>query len=427
MSSNEKIRKFCFTQKIKIVMKIGLKKEDKALIDKRVLLTPLQCKEIKIKCPKISLFVQRSTMRCYRDEEYEECGIELVDSVEDCDIIFGINEALIEELFPKKTFFFFSKILKKQTCNLELLRTLLAKNIRMIDYECLTNNLGFRLIGFGRFAGIVGAYNTLYAYGKRMKSFDLKRAYLCKDRTEMENELSKVKLPNDFKLVMTGDGRVAMGALEILNQISSLKRVNVTQFLNETFDEPVFVQLTCEDYNKRKDNQKFTLKEFFNDPTPFESTFMLYACKADVYISSHFWHSKSPYIFTRNDAKSKDFKIKVIGDISCDINGPIASTLRPSTIDEPLYGYNPQTESEVNFDDENSITVMAVDNLPCELPRDSSEDFGREFINKILPHLLNGDTENILERGTICKNGTLNGYFHNLNEFVYKDVTMIRL
>ena len=373
----------------------------------------------------IDLVVQKSPKRCFKDEEYEKLGIDLVDSIEDSDVILGMSEVYIEVLLPKKTYFFSINILKQQPHTRELLRTLLAKNITMIDYECLTNNLGFRLIGFGRFAGIVGAYNTFYAYGKRMKCFDLKRAYECKDRAEMETELSKVKLPKDFRLVMTGDGRVAMGALEIIEKLK-LKRVNVTQFLNETFDEPIFVQLTCEDYNKRKDGEKFTLQEFFSDPSPFESTFMLYASKADVYISSHFWHSKSPYIFTRNEAKSKDFKIKVIGDISCDINGPIASTLRPSTIDEPLYGYDPQTECEVNYDDENSITVMAVDNLPCELPRDSSEDFGREFINKILPHLLNGDRENILERATICKSGTLNGFFKYLNEFIYKDVTLIR-
>ena len=406
-------------------MKIGIIREGKIPKDERAPFSPKQCKEIKEIYPEIHLVVQRSRVRRFRDEEYEECGVEMVDTVADCDVLLGVKEVPINELIPNKIYFFFSHTIKQQSHNRELLRTLLAKNITMIDYECLTNNLGFRLIGFGRFAGIVGAYNTFYAYGKRMKCFDLKRAYECKDRTEMETELSKVKLPKDFRLVMTGDGRVAMGALEIIEKLQ-LKRVNVTQFLHETFDEPIFVQLTCEDYNKRKDGGKFTLQEFFSDPSPFESTFMLYACKVDVYISSHFWHSKSPYIFTRSDAKSKDFKIKVIGDISCDINGPIASTLRPSTIDEPLYGYDPQMECEVNYDDENSITVMAVDNLPCELPRDSSEDFGREFINKILPHLLNGDRENILERATICKSGTLNGFFKCLNQFIYKDVTLIR-
>jgi saccharopine dehydrogenase (NAD+, L-lysine forming) len=405
-------------------LKIGIIKEGKIPKDERTPFSPQQCQEIKQNYPQIRLVVQRSRVRRFKDEEYAECGIELVDNVDDCDVLLGVKEVPTQELIKNKIYFFFSHTIKQQPHNRDLLRTLLAKNITMIDYECLTNNLGFRLIGFGRYAGIVGCYNTFYAYGKRMKSFDLKRAYECKDRAEMESELTKVKLPNDFRLVMTGDGRVANGVLEIISKLQ-LKRVNVTQFLNEsTFNEPVFVQLTCEDYNKRKDGEKFSLKEFFADPTPYESTFMLYAYKADMYISSHFWNSKSPYIFTRSDVKSKDFKIKVIGDISCDINGPVASTLRPSTIEEPLYGYDPHLESEVNFDAENAITVMAVDNLPCELPRDSSEDFGREFMSKILPHLLNGDTENILERATICKNANLSSNHKHLIDFVNKGISI---
>ena len=398
-------------------MKLGIILEGKIPKEERVLLTPQQCKEIKQNYPQIRLVVQRSRVRRFKDEEYAECGIELVDNVDDCDVLLGVKEVPTQELIKNKIYFFFSHTIKQQPHNRDLLRTLLAKNITMIDYECLTNNLGFRLIGFGRYAGIVGCYNTFYAYGKRMKSFNLKRAYECKDRAEMESELTKVKLPNDFRLVMTGDGRVANGVLEIISTLQ-LKRVNVTQFLSEsTFNEPVFVQLTCEDYNKRIDGEKFSLKEFFADPTPYESTFMLYACKADMYISSHYWNSKSPFIFTRSDAKSKEFKIKVIGDISCDINGPVASTLRPSTIEEPMYGYDPHFESEVNFDAENAITVMAVDNLPCELPKDASEDFGDEFIKKVLPHLFNNDKERVLERATICTNGELNKFFEYLSDY----------
>jgi alanine dehydrogenase len=398
-------------------MKFGIIKEGKIPVDERAPFSPKQCQEIKEKYPQIQIVVQKSDIRRFKNEEYELFGIELVDSVEDCDILLGVKEVPKEDLIANKIYFFFSHTIKQQPYNRELLKCLLAKNITMVDYECLTNTLGFRLIGFGRYAGIVGCYNTFFAYGKRTKTYELKRAYQCVDRTEMESELAKVKLPNNYKIVMTGDGRVANGALEIIYKLG-LKRVTVQQFLNETFSEPVYVQLPCNDYNKRKDNQSFTLKEFFSDPTPFESTFMLYAQQADCYIACHYWHSKSPLIFTRNDAKSPQFRIKVIGDISCDINGPVASTLFASTIEEPLYGYNPFTEVETQFDDQDAITIMSVDNLPNELPRDSSEDFGREFIGKILPHLLNDDQEKIIERATICEKAKLTQYHEYLNEFV---------
>ena len=399
-------------------MKICIIREGKLPPDERVPLSPVQCKEIVTKYPSIQIVVQKSSIRRFKDEEYAQNGLELVDSVDNCDILLGVKEVQIEDLIANKIYFFFSHTIKQQPHNRDLLKTLLAKNITMIDYECLTNSLGFRLIGFGRYAGIVGCYNTLYAYGHRTGSYDLKRAYKCADRAEMEAELGKVKLPANYKIVMTGDGRVANGALEILQKLA-IRRVTVDEFLNKTFEEPVYVQLPCDDYNKRLDNEPFKLQEFFNNPEPYESTFSRYSRVADMYMSCHFWHPKSPFIFTRSDAKSSDFKIKIIGDISCDVDGPVASTIRSSTIEHPLYGYNPHTESEVDFADKNAICVMAVDNLPCELPKDASEDFGHEFINKILPHLLDkNDRERVIEKATICRDGQLTMPYLYLSDYV---------
>jgi saccharopine dehydrogenase (NAD+, L-lysine-forming) len=398
-------------------MKIGLIKEGKIPKDERAPLSPEQCKEIIQSYPEIQLVVQRSPIRRFRDKEYEECGVELVDTVDDCDVILGVKEVPILELISDKIYLFFSHTIKQQKHNRDLLKALLSKNITMIDYECLTNNLGFRLIGFGRFAGIVGCYNTFYAYGKRVKTFDLKRAYMCKDRTEMDIELNKIKLPNDFKLVMTGDGRVANGSLEILEKLK-IKRVNVSEFLNEAFNEPVYVQLSCGDYNQRIDGGDFVLDQFFKDPKPYLSTFEKFTKVAHVYISTHFWHSESPLIFTAQAAQAHDCKIQVVGDISCDVNGPIVSTIKTSTIEIPLYGYNPKTDSESDcYDSAESFTVMAVDNLPCELPKDASVEFGKEFINKILPHFFNNDKDSVLERATICKNGKLMEKFYYLTDY----------
>ncbi|MGB0881503.1 MAG: NAD(P)-dependent oxidoreductase [Vicingaceae bacterium] len=397
-------------------MKIGVIKEGKTPPDERVPLSPKQCKEIIDTYPNIELVVQKSNIRRFKDEEYANFGLTLVDNVDDCDVLAGVKEVPINQLIANKKYFYFSHTTKKQPYNRELLKTMIAKNITMIDYEGLTNERGTRLIGFGKYAGIVGTYNSFYALGQRTGNFDLKRAYLCEDREEMEGEMSKIKLPNDYKIIITGGGRVASGILEILEKLN-IKKVSTQDFLNNNYNEPVFAQAQVDDYYKKKDGSNFTKSDVYNNPQEFEGDFMKFAKVADMYISGHFWDSNAPYIFTREDAKSPDFNIKVVGDISCDIDTAVASTIRPTTIAEPLYGYNPQTESEIAFDDENAITVMVVDNLPCELPKDASADFGREFIDKILPHLLD-DKENVIKRATICAEGDLTPDHEFLRDYV---------
>jgi len=399
-------------------MKIGIIKEGKTPPDERVALSPEQCKEITEKYPNLNLVVQNSNVRRFKAEEYIKNGITMVDSVTDCDVLIGVKEVPIPELIENKKYFYFSHTTKQQPYNKELLKTMIAKNITMVDYEGLTNAKGKRLIGFGKYAGIVGAYNSFYAYGKRSGNFDLKRAYLCEDRAEMEREFPKIKLPTDYKIIITGGGRVATGAMEILNKLN-IKKVNAEDFISSKFNEPVYTQIFVEDYNKRTDGAAFTRQDFYKAPSGFESNFMRFAKVANMYISCHFWDSKSPFIFTREDAKSPNFNIKVIGDVSCDIDGPVASTLRPSTILDPIYGYDAANEKETAFNAENTITVMAVDNLPCELPKDASADFGREFIDHILPNLID-DKDNVIARATICANGDLTSDHDFLRDYVSK-------
>lgn len=402
-------------------MKIGVLKEGKIPPDERVPLSPIQCKEIIDKYPNVNLVVQKSDVRRITEQEYIEQGIELVDNVDDCDIILGVKEVPKKDLIPNKTYFYFSHTIKKQSYNRDLLLEMLNKNITMVDYETLTNAKGNRLIGFGKYAGIVGCYNSFYAYGKRTGKFDLKRAYQCVDRAEMEAEIPKINLPNDYKIVITGGGRVATGIIEILNKIN-IKKVSAQEILNNTYSEPVYAQLLVDDYYKMKDDSSFKRSDVYKTPEKFERDFMKFAKIADMYISGHFWDNKAPYIFTREDAKNSEFKIKVVGDVSCDIDTAVACTIRPSTIANPLYGYDANNEKETNFDNENAITVMAVDNLPCELPRDASADFGREFIDKILPHLID-DKEQVIERATICKNGNLMPKYEYLRDYVNGEIT----
>jgi len=396
-------------------MKIGVLKEEKLPADKRVPLTPIQCKKIIDNYPNVKIVIKSCDIRCFSDELYIKEGIEVVNDLDDCDVLLGVKEVPVDSLIANKTYLYFSHIIKAQPYNRSLLLKMLELNIRMIDYEVIKDLQGRRLIGFGKFAGIVGAYNTFLTYGLKMDRYYLKPAYKCFDRIEIEKELHQVKL-NREKIIVTGHGRVGQGILEIIKKLN-IREVSVAEFLNNEFDEPVFVHLKTMDYNIRKDSQILGKEDFYNNPSLYRSSFMKYVEKADIFIAGHFYSTGSPYLFTREDAKSSLFNLKVIGDISCDINGPVASTVRSSTIQDPIYGYNVNTESEDNFKNKNVVAVMAVDNLPCELPRDSSEYFGDKIIEELLPLLIN-DQEKIIERATICQNGNLTPYFAYLQAFV---------
>jgi alanine dehydrogenase len=398
--------------------KIGIIREGKTPPDERVPLTPAQCKTVMETYDEVEIVVEASPIRAFKDEDYLKAGVNVVKDVSDCSILLGVKEVPLEMLIPNKTYFFFSHTYKKQPYNRELLRTILDKKIRLIDYEVLTSDAGPRLIGFGRYAGIVGAYNALLAAGKKLGRFNLKPAHQCENRKEVERELTKIDLPADFKIVLTGKGRVAGGAMEILN-LAEIQNVSPEAFLSQSFNEPVYAQLGVEHYNKKKDGSSFAKSEFYAHPERFDSDFFRYAEVADMYIPCHYWDANAPFIFTREDAKKPEFNVKVVADISCDIDGPVASTLRPSTIADPLYGYDAQAEAEVDFMNENAIGVMAVDNLPCELPKDASEDFGEELIKKILPELLGKRESSVIRRATQTDlDGNLTPDFSYLQDYV---------
>jgi saccharopine dehydrogenase (NAD+, L-lysine-forming) len=400
-------------------IKLGIIREGKVPPDFRVPLTPKQCKTIETIYPNVKVQVQRSPIRTFKDSEYAEQGIELVDSLQDCDIIFGVKEVQIADLIPNKTFVFFSHTIKKQPYNRALLQAILDKKIRLIDYEVLKDKNNIRIIGFGRYAGIVGCYNAFLTYGLKSGTFELKPAHLCHDRKEVEEELKKVVLPNNFRVVMTGFGRVGHGAKEIIDLLP-IKEVSPEEYLSNEFNEPVYTQLEVEDYYARLDGSAFVKKEFYTQPELFKSTFDRYVPLSDMYIPCHFWSSKAPVILPNNVLLENPRRLKVIADVSCDVNGPIASTIRSSKIGDSIYGYNPDTQAEVDFRDENAIAVMAVDNLPCELPKDASEDFGNELLKNVLPALFGEDPDRIIERASETNlNGELTAEFKYLEDYVF--------
>lgn len=397
-------------------LKLGIIREGKNPPDKRVPFTPVQTEEIEQRFPHMKVVVQKSPLRCFNDSEYKELDIEVADDVAHCDVLMGIKEVPVDQLVASKTYLFFSHTIKKQPYNKKLLKEILKKKIRLIDYETLTDRLGNRMVAFGRFAGIVGAFNGLWTYGKRYNAFNLRRAFECFDINDLKLELRKVALP-PVKIILTGAGRVGKGAMETLDT-AGIRKVTPADFLTHTFHEPVYVQLGSGDYHIRKDGGHFNREEFHKHPERYTSDFLKYTKVADILMAGAFWNPKAPVLFTTEDMKSSDFKIKVIADITCDIGGSIPSTKKASTIADPIYDYNPATDSiEPPVSHEKLITVMAVDNLPCELPRSASEEFGRDLIDKILPLFLNDDPDAILHRATIAKGGELTDTFAYLSDY----------
>lgn len=397
-------------------MKFGIIREGKNPPDKRVPFAPKQVAQLKQTYPNLEMVVQSSPIRCFEDAAYASEGVEMVDSVSDCDVVFGVKEVPYDMLADGKTMLFFSHTIKKQPYNRDLLREVLRKKVRLIDYETLTYPNGFRVLGFGRYAGIVGAYNALIAHGKRYNSFELKPAYLCEDMKEMGREMEKVVLGN-AKIIISGGGKVANGSKETLNA-AGIREVTIPEFLNDEFDEPVYCNADILDYHEIGGKAPANFAEFVKDTTIWENTFTKFTKVADIFISAHFWDNKSAHFFTEEDVRSIDFNVKVVADITCDIKGSVPTTLRPSTIEEPIYGYDRFTGKEAEPFAENSITIMAVDNLPCEVPKDASEGFGTDLMEKIVPLFLRDDPERILERATIAQNGKLTEYFSYLQDYV---------
>ena len=396
--------------------KFALIKERKTPPDRRVVFSPEKLKDAVKQFPEARFLVESSDIRVFSDEEYRQAGFEVTKDISSCDVMLGVKEVPLPHLIPGKKYFFFSHTIKKQPYNRDLLREILKKNIELYDHEVIINESGGRLIGFGRYAGLVGAYNGFRGIGLKNGIFELPKAESLPDLNAMLAELDKVSIPA-LKIVLTGSGKVAHGAREILDHLE-INKVEVDEFLNGNFEGPVYCHIDVLDYNQRKDGSQGSNSDFYRHPELYESNFKRFTQKADFFIAGHFYGEGAPVFFSTEDAKSPNFKIKYIADISCDIAGPIASTIRPSTIAEPFYGYDPQEEREVDFREERAIMVMAVDNLPCELPRDASEGFGEMFLSIVLPAFFNGDEEGILERARMTKAGKLTPRFEYLKDYV---------
>lgn len=397
-------------------MKFAIIKERKNPPDRRVVFSPETLAQARAQFPEADFVIESSDIRIFPDDAYTKLGFQVTDDVSDADVLIGVKEVPIAHLIPNKTYFFFSHTIKKQPYNRALLVAMLDKHIEMYDHETIVRKNNMRLIGFGRYAGLVGAYNGFRALGLRDALFHLPKVETLADLEAVKLELNKISIPN-MKILLSGTGKVARGAKEILDHLG-IAQVSDALYLTSEFTEPVYCMVDVMEYAKRTDGKVGDKFEFYNDPSDYESNFMPYAQQTDYFIAGHFYGNNAPYLFTREDAKHPDFRINLVADISCDIDGPVASTIRPSTIAEPFYGYDPQTEKEVPFDAEGAITVMAVDNLPCELPKDASEGFGETFLEHVIPAFFNADANGVLKRAKITENGKLTKRFSYLQDYV---------
>jgi alanine dehydrogenase len=400
------------------MLRIGLIKELKTPLDTRVALTPKQCTHIMHNYP-VHIVVEPSATRCIPDAEYVAEGIELREDLSDCDVLLGIKEVKVGKLIPGKTYFFFSHTKKKQPYNQELMHALIEKRIRMIDYECLTHQDEQRILGFGLYAGMVGAHNGLLTYGKKFGLYNLPAAHEVDTYKELEASYDKVKLPN-IKIVMTGSGKVAAGILEVMTHFD-IESVEPEDFLTHQYEYPVYTHLKGSALYARKDNGLFHRDDFHANPEAYKCLFSKYIPQTDILMNGIYWDKHIARLFEKQDVVRHDWRISVIADITCDIDGSVPINVGSSTIADPVYGIDRKTLEQVApyQNDRNIIDVMAVDNLPNELPRDASHYFGAHIEKFVLGELLSGDSD-IIRRATICENGKLTPPYEYLSDYAYR-------
>ncbi len=396
-------------------MKLGIIREEKTPGDSRVPLTPVQVVDLLKKYPEVEIKVQHSDVRAYADAEYTEMGIEVVEDVSECDVLLGVKEVPVNSLIPGKTYFFFSHTIKEQAYNKRLLQAILEKNIRLLDYETLVNDDGVRLVGFGRYAGIVGAHHALLMWGKKKGLFNIKPANKCRDYLEMVEQYSGLDY-GTVKIFITGNGRVSRGSVEVLKN-AGIREVNVDDYLHRDFREAVFVQCDMDELYMPHDGNDFDFHYFFHHPEKFSCNFKRFLPETDILINGMFWDPRADVLFTKEDVISSPFNIRIISDISCDINGSVPLTYKATTIDNPYYGVDPRSLEEIDAFTGDSIDMMTVDNLPNELPRDASEMFGDVMMHQILPLLFKNRHHPVLDNATIAENGELTPKYSYLKDF----------
>jgi len=397
-------------------MKIGILRETRRWQDRRVAITPETAAWIQKKYPDVELFVQSSQVRVHSDDEYRAIGVAVVEDISHCDILIGVKEVDPETMVEGKTYIMFAHVAKEQGYNQAFFAAMAKKKITLLDHEYFTDLHGIRVVAFGFWAGVVGAYYAFKGIAERFLKTDLPGPEHCRDISELQANVRSLNL-SPLKIVITGGGRVASGAMEIIRG-KGVQEVSPRDFVERQYDHAVFTRLDPEDYARREDGT-FDLEEFYRDPSNYKSVFEPYTEVADVFMACHFWNNQSPVFFTKENLQHDSFTVSLIADISCDLDGPIPTTIRTSSINEPFYDVEPATLNErPAFSDPKNITVMAVDNLPTALPLDASRTFARDLYEKVFPFLFGEDSEGVVERAAILRNGELTSGYAYLEPYL---------
>ena len=400
------------------MIRIGIIRERKNPPDTRVALTPKQCKQLLESQADIEIVVEPSPDRCFKDEAYTEQGITISDDLTSCDVLLGVKEVPIDSLMADKTYFFFSHTKKMQPYNKPLMQALIQKNISMIDYECLTYDSGQRVLGFGEYAGIVGAHNAMLTYGKKWDMYDLPKATSLDDFEELIASYKTIELPA-IKIVVTGSGRVPKGAMDVLNGIG-VKQVSPQEFVEQEYNHAVYTLLKDDELYARKTDNGFERQEFYTQPELYKCSYPKYISYIDILINGIYWEETIDKLFEKTDIQRTDWRATVIADVTCDIDGSVPINVGASTIADPVYGIERSGyQKVVPFQKTREvIDIMAVDNLPNELPKDASKHFGEVLLETVLPELSKQHSR-ILHRATICKGGKLNEGYEYLRDYAY--------
>ena len=428
--------------------RIGIRHEDKYELERRTPITPEHIAELRKKRP-VEFLVQTSEKRVFRDEEYERAGAAITNSLDDCDVVFGVKE-MPADIFRKNTaYIFFSHVIKGQPYNMPMLKSLMDAGATLIDYEKIENDAGRRLIFFGRYAGLAGMINSLWTTGQRLKElgFDtplggLKQAYQYTSLKEAKDavrsagrSLEKRGMPDEldpFVIAVTGAGNVAMGALEILNllpcQEITAQQLKDGDFISDT--GLAAINLTVNDYIEHKRTGDFELMHYIDHPEEYQSKIESYLPRIDLFVNGLYWDERYPRLVTKKWLKrqhsNQELRLKVIGDVTCDIHGSIECTETATPIEEPVFMYNIESDTfQYGFEGE-GIAVMAVDILPSELPKDSSEHFSSSLM-PFLYEIANADftaplseldLSDALKRALIVYRGELTPNFEYLRAYL---------
>lgn len=395
------------------MLTIGLIREGKIPSDNRVALTPAQCRWIHKNSPEVKIIAQHSDNRCFSDKEYKMAGVEIKEDLGECDVLFGIKEVPIDMLIPGKTYLFFSHTKKLQPHNRRLFKAIIEKKITLIDYECLVHDDGQRVLGFGFFAGIVGAHNGMMAYGKRTGSFQLNAVHHCKDYRSLIHTYFGLKVPN-IKVAVTGSGRVAHGLLEVMN-LMGITEVEPDEYLERKFSYPVYTQLKGADLYTHKELKTYKRDHFHEHPEEYRSRFLPYTKCTDILMNGIYWDDEVPRLFEKTDVDDS-FSIQTIADVTDDEHGSVPINLGDQSIDDPIYGVDRKTLQKTAAYLPGSIDIMAVGNLPNELPRDASQYFGEQLIKFVLEDLVKGGSE-MIAKATLVNKGKLTEPFSYMEEY----------